>query len=118
MVTTIFGISENIQTKRRGTMNIQITTGIGIPYNLFIERACRLTKAKGVFNSTEENLKDYFSVRDYNGIAVLEVESTRYNTLRDLRDSLMYNKEYHKKTQRNSISRIPALKIINSFMPF
>lgn len=98
---------------------IQITRGIAMDYEAFINESIKHTNAKGIWSSVEENLKDYFKLtKDSRGYDYIKCGSTIYENLEELKESLGCNPMYHKRTQRNMITKNLAIKIIENAIPY
>ena len=89
-----------------------------IPYDEFIKAACKLTKAKGLFSSTEDNLRDYIKVTS-DGRPM--IEQTVYRDCFDLMADIHRDIQFGGgkpcafiKTERNQISAKLLFKILET----
>jgi len=89
-----------------------------IPYDDFIKRACKLTKAKGQFPTTEANLRDYIRVTpDGNP----KIDATIYRDCFDLMADIQRDIQFGGgkpcafiKTKRNQISARLLFKLLET----
>lgn len=97
---------------------IKINDLMSIPYEDFIQKACKLTKAKGEFLTTEENLKDFLKVTP-NGQPVIGFTTYRdcFDLMADIHRDIQFGDGKpcaYIKTERNQISGKLLFKILET----
>ncbi|PLS19300.1 hypothetical protein CVD28_02485 [Bacillus sp. M6-12] len=113
-------------------MYINLSKDKKISYDEFIQQAVELTTAKGVFDSVEENIRDYFKPYQPEDIYLVNgstheenmgkifIGNTLYKDLSSLRVSVVghFNgtNDFFKRRKRNQLGANAVIKILNHFL--
>lgn len=113
-------------------MYINLSKNQTMDYETFIQGAVKLTTAKGVFDSVEENIRDYFkpyqpediylvngSIHEEN-MGKIFIGNTLYKDLSSIRVSVVGHfygtNDFFKRRKRNQLGAKAVIKILNHFL--